>query len=377
MKIALISPPWIAVPPIGYGGTENVVYHLTEGLVKRGHDVTLHATGDSMVSSKLTYFFKEALGNNLTLKFHPYNMLSHIFQFFKFGKPEQFDVIHNHSGRTTSYFMDLFKVPCLHTIHGNYVGESKKHTDQSGIDVLYEFRHHGYISISDNQRLYMPKINFIDTVYNGAVVEDFKFDAEGGNALVWLGRITPTKGVEDLISTALKLNEKLRIAAFVDRGETDYFTSRIQPLLANNMIDYLSEIKLMEEKSKFLSSGRVFLFPIQWDEPFGLVMIESMAVGTPVVAFARGSVPEIIKDGVTGFIVNPSDSEIKGDWITKKTGIEGLCEATRRIYTMSKDEYREMRLKCRSHVEQNFTVDVMVRKYELAYLKLITQAKAH
>ncbi len=377
MKIAIISTPWIKVPPKGYGGTESVVYNLTEGLIKKNHQVTLFATGDSRTSAHLDFFYKKALGNNYYLKLNYYHSLNHIYYAISKINRDKFDIIHNHAGRVASYFLDLQKTPFVHTLHGSY---NKNLSDQyqispSARESMYYFKHHPYVSISNRQRYDIPELNFIATIYNGINIEKFDFSLIGGLEIVWIGRITKTKGIEELIKTINLVNKKLKLSFFIDKNEEDYFNKIIKPLLNNPLVDIYPEIKEDVKKTEFLAKGRLFLFPIQWDEPFGIVMIESMACGTPVVAFARGSVPEVVKDGETGFIVNPSDNDIRGNWIIKKTGIEGLCEAVERIYSMAENEYRKMRRACREYVEKNFTVEKMVNDYEKVYQEILAKQK--
>ncbi len=362
MKIALISTPWIKVPPVGYGGTEAVVTNLTEGLVKKGHNVTLFATGDSITKAGLEFLYPRALGNDLNLKVNAYYQLDHIYHFFKNVAPAGFDIIHNHNGRIPCFFLDLQETPFIHTLHGSYNTnlDDKSHINREARNTLLKFRHHPYISISNKQREDIPELNFIATVYNSIQLEKFPFNPEGGDRIVWLGRVSPTKGVDTLINTAVSANKPLALSLFVDRGEQEYFKNTIQPLLKHPLITVVDEIKDEKRKNGFLAGGRLFLFPINWDEPFGLVMIEAMATGTPVVAYNRGSVAEIIKDGETGFIVDPA------------RGVDGLQEAIEKIYALPEAQYQQMRKNCRRHVENNFTVEKMVERYEDAYEKILS-----
>jgi len=180
------------------------------------------------------------------------------------------------------------------------------------------------------------------------------------------------KGCDTVLQIAKKLKKKTIISGLIQNKM--FFENKIKPLIKNlsNLVTFIEKLTFVE-KNKILSNPKLFLFPIQWEEPFGLVMIEAMATGTPVVAFARGSAPEVIKDGKTRFIVNPSDDDIRGDFIIKKTGIEGLCEAVERIYSMPEEQYRKMRKACREHVEKNFTVEKMVDEYEKIYKEILNK----
>jgi len=192
--------------------------------------------------------------------------------------------------------------------------------------------------------------------------------------MVLTGRIKPEKGFEQAMEVAQLTQRKLILSGDVRASQEKYFYDIIQPKIKinPNLIHFFGFVNHSMMDS-FFERGKLMLFPIQWEEPFGLVMVEAMATGTPVVAFARGAVPEVIKDGVTGLIVNPSDKDIRGNWLIKKTGIAGLCEAVEKIYAMPKAEYQQMRRNCRQHVEANFTVEKMVAGYEKVYQKVLEQ----
>lgn len=376
MKIAVISTPWIAVPPVGYGGIERVVYNIVEGMVKRGHDVTLFAPGDSQTSAKLSYFYQKAVGNNLYFKFNPYHMLAHLHHAFSTVKKGAFDIVHNHAGRLSLFFADFIDTPMVYTLHGSYQKELEQTQDYNithmANETLRRFGHKPFVSISNKQREGAPELNYMKTIYNSIILSEFNFSPIGGADMLWFGRVAATKGLDTAIHITHAEQKNLAAATFLDPGEREYFEKNIQVLLEGNpYVKVLSEIKDIKMRSDFLGGGRVFLFPIRWDEPFGIVMIEAMATGTPVVAFAKGSVPEVVVDGVTGFIVNYSDEDTRGDWIIKKTGEEGLREAVHKIYSMDEKDYTAMRRACRAHVEEHFTVEKMVDAYEEVYKKVL------
>jgi len=234
-----------------------------------------------------------------------------------------------------------------------------------------------YVSVSDAQRKNVP-LDFIATVYHGISVSSYAFEKEVDEELsrfLIVGRIVPEKGFSDAIQAILKTKGKLMILGqvYTDQSESlRYFTEHIQPYVDQKNI-FRQDVVSPELVTGHYQTAKALLFPIHWEEPFGMAMIESMACGTPVIAYARGSVPEVIVDGVTGFIVNESEEERRGDWITKKTGVEGLVEAITRLDTMPKDEYTVMRRACRKHVEEKFTVEKMVEGYERVYEKILSQ----
>lgn len=354
MKIAILSTPWVAVPPAGYGGIELVVANLTEGLVKKGHEVLLFATGDSRTSARLEYYYDKALGNDLYLKNNPYYLLNHVHAFFNLIKKEKFDIIHNNAQYFPMYFLDLIDTPFLHTLHGAFYKDLKSPEGftEKKRQLLQQFKHHAFVSISDNQRQGLPELNYIKTVYNGIKPEDFSFYPNKGKYLAWLGRITPNKGVDTAIKVAKSAGIPLKLAAFIDPGDQQYFNEKIKPMLDSNT-ELIGEIKDIKQKADFFGQALAMLFPIRWHEPFGLVMIEAMACGTPVIGFKKGSVPEIIQNGKSGFVVETEDK---------------MLEAVKKVSQIDRSY-------CREHAINNFSVDKMVDGYLEAYKITINQHK--
>lgn len=377
MKIAIISPPWISLPPHGYGGIEDVVFNLSEGLTKKKHEVYVYATGDSKISSQLKYYYKNNLGIDYILeKEHTLFLLSQVHYALQ-NLPRDIDIIHNHCEYAAMYLLDRINIQFVHTLHGAFYEhfdndqKTTSHSTQAYINTLQSFKHHPFVSISDAQQKGMPELHYVQTVYNGANINNLSYSDTGGDYISWLGRYSPLKGLYQAIKVAGLTKKKMLVSASIHHSRLGQFNKDIKPHFDNEYILFLGEIKNVSKKSEFLGKSKLFLFPIQWEEPFGLVMTEAMATGTPVIAFARGSAPELIKDGETGFLVNFSDYMKRGDWIVKKTGIEGLCEAVERIYTLPENQYRTMRKACRAHIEKHFTVEHMVDEYEKVYQKIL------
>lgn len=383
MKIAIFSPPLISLPPVGYGGIENVVYNLTEELHNRKHEVYTYATGNSHISANLKYFYNKSLGVDLLLeKSYIFYFLNHVYFALK-NLPSDIEIIHNHCEMAAMHLLDQIDIPFVHTLHGPLPSRSDfldssgnmiptKYMTRANYETLNLFKHHHFVSVSNSQRKAMPDLNYRGTVYNSVDIHQLKFyETNNEDYFFWLGRYSPQKGIEKAIETAKLTSRKLIIAAKVHEKRFAQFDSEILSKIDGEKIKFIGEVNSTENKCQLMGKSKLFIFPIQWEEPFGIVMIEAMACGTPVVAFARGSVPEVMKDGETGFIVNSSDNDIRGNWIIKKTGIEGLCEAVERIYAMPEEEYRQMRKNCRAHVEQNFSVERMVDAYEKVYEEIL------
>ncbi len=343
MKIAQIAPLWETVPPKAYGGTELVVYNLTEHLIKQGHKVTLFATGDSQTSAELIPIIKTAMRKKGTIFPYFYEIES-FSTVLKMNR--EFDIIHNHVGFHFLPFANILKPPVVTTLHGAFVKNEE-------VQLYKKQKEHNFISISDSQRVGAEELNYISTVYNGIEVDTYDY-ADTPNLqepyLAFLGRLSEEKGVHLAIQLAKDTGWKLIIAGKIDKADFDYYKNIVQPLIDNEQIIYIGELG-HEKKVKLLKGASATIHPVTWPEPFGLVMAESMACGTPVYALNMGSIPEVIKDGVTGFIADDIDS---------------LTDKIKYLNTID-------RKTCREHIQQNFSSEIMTQNYLNTYAKVIAQ----
>lgn len=341
MRILQISPLWIPVPPTTYGGTELVVSLLTEELIKRGHEVTLLASGDSKTSAKLIPIWPRSLwGARLST---PHAAFSLIYQKL-FEIQEEFDIIHDHCEFYTAPYSQFLKRPLVSTIHHPVYEEM--------IILFKKFPQINYVAISKHQRKSAPGVNFVKTIYHGLPIEEYSFNPNPEDYLLWLSKLTPQKGPADAIEVAKQSGEKLIIAGIIPREYEDYFEYRLKPLIDGEQIQFVGAVNF-EKKVELFKNAKAFLYPIKRPEPFGLVVIESMACGTPVIAYKAGAMPELIQDGKTGFLV---DSQ------------EGMIESLKKINLIK-------RVDCRRHVEKKFTLQKMVNKYEALYNKIVKNFK--
>ena len=338
MRIAQVAPLYESVPPKLYGGTERVVSYLTEELVRQGHEVSLFASGDSVTKARLVACSERALRLDEGCV-DP--LAHHIVQLEQVAREmHRYDVVHYHIDYLHFPFSRRQAVPHVTTLHGRL--------DLPDLRSVYrEFADMPVISISDSQREPLPGVNWQATCYHGLPADLLPYRAARGGYLAFLGRISPEKRVDRAIEIARRVGMPLRIAAKVDKVDREYFREQIRPLLSDPLVEYIGEIG-EHEKGEFLGGAHALLFPIDWPEPFGLVMIEAMSCGTPTVAFRCGSVPEVIDEGVTGFVV--------GD-------IDGAVRAVERIDSLS-------RRRCRDVFEQRFTAARMARSYVAMYQRL-------
>jgi glycosyltransferase involved in cell wall biosynthesis len=298
MKIAQVSPLYESVPPKLYGGTERVIFWLTEELVRQGHDVTLLATGDSITSAgRLVAPCDTALRLNQEPLAYHLIMLDQLFD-----EAASFDIIHFHTAYLHYPLARCYDAAQITTVHGRM--------DIADLVPLYKrFRETPLVSVSNDQRRPLPWANWQGTVYHGLPLDLYSCQEAKGSYLAFLGRISPEKRLDRAIEIATRAGMRLKVAAKIDPADRKYFQKVIKPLLENPLVEYVGEIN-DKEKQAFLGNAYALLFPIDWPEPFGLVMIEAMACGTPVLAFGYGSVPELIEDGTTGFIVDSVDQAV-------------------------------------------------------------------
>lgn len=365
LRIGQIAPLNVPIPPKKYGGTERIIDALCRGLSKRGHKIFLFAAADAKTGGQIIPIVPKSLWTNKIKEAAPYYSYE-MNIILRQTSRLKLDILHDHLGPLSLALYGGINIPIIHTLH---VPLNKDRA------WAYKKLSSKLISISNNQRKGAPQLNYVATIYNGTDTNLFRFNPNPKDHLLYLGELVERKGVREAILAAKKLKLKLVIAGRVPLQTSQvkdysFFQKYVKPELNRGRIEYTGEV-VSEKVSKLYGDAKATLFPIRWEEPFGLVMTESMSCGTPIIAFARGSVPEIIKDGETGFIVNSSPSDIRGNWVVKKTGIDGLGEAVDRIYAMPEKEYRQMRENCRKHVEKNFTIERMVDEYEKVYQKII------
>jgi glycosyltransferase involved in cell wall biosynthesis len=339
MRIAQVAPLFESVPPKLYGGTERIVSWLTEELVRLGHDVTLFASGDSMTTARLVAGCPQSLRLNpqcIDQLAHHVNMLQNVF-----SEKDNFDLVHFHIDYLHFPLSRQARLPNVTTLHGRL--------DIPDLAPLYRtFSDMPVVSISDAQRRPLPWANWQATVHHGLREDSLAFYGEPGQYLVFLGRTSPEKGLDQAIKIAKRVGMPLKIAAKIDRADEPYFETVIKPLLNDPLIEFIGEIGY-SEKNAFLGNAAALLFPINWPEPFGIVMIEALACGTPVIAYPFGSVPEVIENGVTGFLVRDVKSAVK---------------AVERISKID-------RAQCRQRFEERFTLARMTQDYLAIYDRIV------
>jgi len=342
MRIAMVAPLAESVPPALYGGTERVVSALTEELVRRGHHVTLFASGDSRTNATLASCVPRGLRLDPEIQDEVAPTMIELGEVY--SRAAEFDLIHNHVDYFAFPFARLVTTPTITTTHGRL--------DLPEVLRVYaSFPEQRLVSISKSQRAHLPGANWVANVYNGIDVSSFTFRRDQGKYLAFVGRISPEKRVDRAIEIARDIGMPLVIAAKVATADRDYFIHAIKPLIRrSHLIEFVGEVN-ESQKDALMGGAYATLFPIDWPEPFGLTMIESMATGTPVVAYRAGSVPEVVVDGVTGFICD---------------SVKAMVEAIPRIANLDRSASRH-------HVERQFSAAPMASGYEAAYSLVVEQ----
>jgi glycosyltransferase involved in cell wall biosynthesis len=336
MRIAQVAPLWEQVPPPAYGGIELVVSLLTEELVRRGHDVTLFASGDSVSQAKLESIHPHAMRLDPAIKEYAVYEALHLNNVFQ--KASSFDVIHSHVGYLVLPYAKLVKTPIIHTLHGPMTPDNRK--------LFSAAKEQPFVSISDAQADLSLGLNYVATVHNAIDVSQHQFYPQASEPpyLAFLGRFSPEKGPHHAIAIAKQSGFNLKMAGKVDPVDEEYFDCEIKPHIDGAQIQFLGEAN-HAQKNALLGGAVAMLFPITWQEPFGLVMIESMAAGTPVIAMRMGSTPEVIVHGKTGFLCDT---------------VEECIQAVEQLDSIDRAD-------CRSYVESEFGVTKMVDAYESVY----------
>ena len=341
MRIAQVAPLWIPVPPYTYGGTELIVSWLCDELVRRGHEVTLFATEDSRTSAKLIPIWPRSLWR-AKLK-SPHAVYGLLYEKL-ISLQNNFDIIHDHCEFYTTAYTKFLKPPVITTLHHPLTKETT---------ILYKkFPNINFVAISKSQRSSGPGINIVKTIHHGLPLEKYQMNPNPKNYLLWLSKIAPDKGIAEAIDIAKLSGENLIISGNILPTYSDYFNFRIKPLIDGKQIQFVGASDF-KKKIELVKNAKAFIFPVKRPEPFGLVVIEAMACGTPVIAYRGGAIPELVEDGKTGFLVD---------------SIEEACQALKKIKTIS-------RLDCREHIKKNFNLKGMVNKYEKLYKKILKRKK--
>lgn len=341
MRIAQIAPLWERVPPPAYGGTELVVGLLTDELVRRGHEVTLFATADSITLAQLEPGAPQPLRQMEALP-HEVQVYDTLQLDKVYRRAGEFDIIHSHVDFPALPYANLVKTPTVHTIHGIFTPLVER--------IFTHHKHQNFVSISNSQRRTDLGLNYVATAYNGIDPSTYTFHPQPDRPpyLAFLGRMSPEKGPHLAIEIARRTGWHLKMAGKVDRVDREFFEQAVAPSIDGRQVEFLGEAN-HAQKSEILGGAVATLFPITWREPFGLVMAESMASGTPVIAMALGSAPEIIVPGKTGFLCH---------------SVEECMAALERVSEID-------RWDCRQHVERNFSVKSMVDGYEAVYRQVL------
>jgi len=372
MKIAVLGSNKLRISQNVAAGPEIFIYSFVKNFLSNADDyqLTVFASGDSDLPVKiisvnnLSSVEDENIGEELH-KIYEFSLLSKAF-----SMQDQFDLYHVNigNGEVALPFANFVKKPIVVTLHSSLDNNKVKKFLQLYKDTPNVF----FVPISNHQKSLLKDLNYTKTVYHGIDLNEFEFSQVQSEEIFWIGRGVPEKGI-DVAFQAVKELKKPAYFFVSPRENHEIWLNNI--LTSNNSF---AKIQYNAQRGNVINQykkSKLLLFPIKWEEPFGLVMLEAMACGTPVVAFSRGSVPEVVKDGVTGFLVNQTENDIRGDFIVKKTGLEGIKEAIKRIYQLTDDQYLKMRVACREHTEKNFSIERMVNDYKEIYKEVVNKYK--
>lgn len=375
IRVGIINSNYVKIGPYTKKGTEIFSYILINNLAKRYGkevDVTAFCSGNSFLPvKKESVAFHSSIENKyIGEKRH------HLYEAALFSKAvklqKNFDIFHLNVGVGENFlpFARFIKKPIVVTMHDPVLGDRM----QRYLSLFSDVKNMYYAAISNMQK---KNAQFLKarTIYHGIdIKKTFVFDKQGGRAIIWTGRAVPEKGLDEVLFVSKKLKIPTKVFPIIKSEYFDWLYKEV--LQRRDVINQITRVHIdfntvRNKLVKEYQSSKVFLFPLQWEEPFGFTVVESMACGTPVIAYARGSMTELVKDGETGYLVNPSDKDIRGNYITKKTGFEGMCEAVQRLYSLPEAEYHTMRRMSRLNVENNFNVDMMVDNYVNYYKDIL------
>ncbi len=341
MRIAQIAPPWLEVPPQTYGGTEYIVSLLTEELVARGHQVTLFATANSKTSANLVPIWPKGLFSSPAVK-DPFAVFGILYKEI-FNREKEFDIIHDHCDTFLTPFSDFLYPPIVSTLHNSLIEEK--------IILFKKYPKVNYVAISQNQKKMAPGVNIVKSIHHGIPFEKYPFNDSPEDYLLWLSNISPDKGLAQAIDIARFSGEKLIISGPIFPQNAEYFDYRIKPLIDNEQIQFVGEADF-EKKVNLMKNAKAMLFPIfSRQEPFGLVVVEALACGTPVITSKTGAMSELMEEGKTGFMVST---------------VQEAAYALKNISLISRQE-------CRRQVVKKFSVKRMVNNYEKLYKKILSK----
>jgi len=353
LRIAQIAPLWITIPPLKYGGIERIIAMLCDGLSAKGHEVTLFASPGSTAKGKLISVYEKPLLDANIAWSNPIWNLRNLSLAFEMANEGKFDIIHSHLDLWTLFFHNLTKTPVIHTMHNPLYRTNADANKDDRLRLFMEEAKRTNITFISQSAKDQAMLEFPEKrsriIYNGIDLSHFKFNKYGGDHFVWIARVNKHKGVENAITAAEKLGVKLILAGRIDPTQTEYFDTYIKPHL-NEKIQYVGELT-EEQLSDFYGPAKACLYPIEWEEPFGLVVAESMACGTPVIAYRRGSMPELIEDGKNGFVID--------------SNMDLLVEAMKKVDQIDRTLVRQQ-------VEEKFSKERMVENYEKAYYELLS-----